>query len=235
MVVVMNNKGFSLVEISIGLVVVGLLVSGVFAGQALIKSARLKSVISDLQNYTTAVNAFYDQFGYWPGDFPNAHAIWACGNGVAPTGCNGNGNGVIESASPNAGTEQGRTWQHLALANMVPGNFDGTTKPKSKYSGGFYSMSSETIFGYTGIAIAFGANNTTSLSATNGLLSVLDAQNIDRKIDDGVANTGFLMAASGDNKGANDCSAAPTTAGGVDYKLDSTVNDACRITYFIFK
>ncbi|MDD2840207.1 MAG: prepilin-type N-terminal cleavage/methylation domain-containing protein [Rickettsiales bacterium] len=62
-----NTKGFSLIELSIVLIIIGLLIAGITGGASLIKSAELRSTISEVRNYQTAVNAFYTEKGYLPG------------------------------------------------------------------------------------------------------------------------------------------------------------------------
>ena len=79
-----QNKGFSLIELSIVLIIIGLLVAGVTGGASLIKSAELRAVMSDLRNYQTAINAYYTATGDLPAstgsaemDFANSCSAWA--------------------------------------------------------------------------------------------------------------------------------------------------------------
>ena len=58
-----NKKGFSLIELSIVLIIIGLLVAGITGGASLIKSAELRAVMTDIRNYQTAVNAYYTSRG----------------------------------------------------------------------------------------------------------------------------------------------------------------------------
>ena len=66
------DKGFSLVELSIVLVILGLLIGGILTGQSLIRAAELRSVTTQYQGYVTAVNTFRDKYFALPGDMPNA-------------------------------------------------------------------------------------------------------------------------------------------------------------------
>lgn len=130
-----RRSGFSLVELSIVLVILGLLVGGVLAGQALIRASELRAVPREAATYRTAMLAFRDKYFALPGDMANATGFWgtatACpGDSTSPgTGtatCNGDASRAItpDAASSN---ETFRFWQHLANAGMAEGSFSGVT------------------------------------------------------------------------------------------------------------
>lgn len=136
-----DEEGFSLVELSIVLVILGLLTGGVLTGQSLIRAAELRSVVSDYQRYATAVRAFRERYRELPGDMPNATDFWGMAGGttgrdmacynVASTDartCNGNGNGRLylsDNVSDSSAPEWYRAWQHLANAGLVGGTYTG--------------------------------------------------------------------------------------------------------------
>jgi prepilin-type N-terminal cleavage/methylation domain-containing protein len=156
-----TRSAFTLVELSIVLVIIGLLVGGVLVGQSLIKAAELRAVSREWQQYQTAIASFKDKYFAFPGDMRNAVSFWGAQAGgtadgidatcaalaVAATStatCNGNGDGVITF-----GMEGYRFWQHLANAGLVAGKFSGiqgpngfihsvpgTNVPASKFGGG---------------------------------------------------------------------------------------------------
>ena len=130
-----SESGFSLVELSIVLVILGLLTGGILTGQSLIRAAELRSITNEYNQYQTAIMAFEGKYLALPGDMPEAHLFWgaAAGDGTfsggclyASTGsgketCSGDGNGEINGFSENV-----RGWQHLVNAEMIAGNYTGT-------------------------------------------------------------------------------------------------------------
>lgn len=144
----MRQKAFSLVELSIVLVILGLLVGGVLAGQSLIRASELRSVGTEFSRYQTAAHAFRDKYFAVPGDMTNATNFWGqsanCPGSSTQgttdgTTCNGNGNGQIyfvgSHLSPTA-NEVHRFWQHLTSAGMIEGSYNGvTTSPTGYYLG----------------------------------------------------------------------------------------------------
>lgn len=133
----MKNTGFSLVELSIVLVILGLLTGGILAGQNLIRAAELRSVSTQVQSYTAATQTFRDKYFAVPGDMRNATAFWgknntACSShtGTATTNgtCNGDGDGNVELAgAANATSEMMQFWHQLALAGLMEGSYTGLT------------------------------------------------------------------------------------------------------------
>lgn len=129
------HRGFSLVELSIVLVILGLLVGGVLSGQSLIRAAELRAVTSEYQRYATATNSFRDKYFQLPGDMNNAESFWTTLNATNATcrdtaststaTCNGDGDGAIEIQSTRS-RELFRFWQHLANAGLIEGSYSGT-------------------------------------------------------------------------------------------------------------
>ena len=130
----MKKHGFSLLELSIVLVIIGLIAGGIVAGASMIRAAELRAVITEKQQYQTAINSFRDKYLGVPGDRKNATDFWgemgdaaagAC-PATAGTGtetCDGNGDGMIgEHAGAN---EHFTFWQHLANADLVAGSLTG--------------------------------------------------------------------------------------------------------------
>ena len=116
-----SSFAFSLVELSIVLVILGLLVGSVLSGQALVRAAELRSVTTDYQRYTTAIRTFRDKYFALPGDMNNATTIW--------TGTtNGNADGMVGQTGCGAlQTENVSAWQQLAYANLIAGSYTETS------------------------------------------------------------------------------------------------------------
>jgi prepilin-type N-terminal cleavage/methylation domain-containing protein len=107
----MKQQGFTLVEIAIVLVIIGLLLGGVLKGQEMIKSAKVKAQTQQVDGISAAFNTYQDKYGALPGDDANA----ASNTGVAGLTA-GSGNGRYSGAEGDR-----RVWEHLEAANLLAG------------------------------------------------------------------------------------------------------------------
>ncbi len=134
----MLKQGFSLVELSIVLVILGLLTGGILAGQSLIRAAELRAVTTEYNRWITATQTFRDKYMALPGDMNNAVAFWnrqvnqawclpTSGATVTTPGtCNGNGDGTTNSASlASTSGEIYQYWRQLAFAGLIEGSYSG--------------------------------------------------------------------------------------------------------------
>jgi prepilin-type N-terminal cleavage/methylation domain-containing protein len=159
-----TEAGFTLVEIAIVLVIIGLLLGGILKGQEMITQAKIKNIINDFNGVTVAVTSYQDRYRAIPGDDLNASARWTT---QAPA--SGNGNGVIAglyNAPPGAGApgtaaESNLFWQHLRIAGFVPGLTTGAgsgTQPTNA-AGGMIGVESGTPgtngLGFTSLIVCF--------------------------------------------------------------------------------
>ncbi len=127
-------RAFSLVELSIVLVILGLLTGGILTGQSLIRASELRSITTDMNRYVTATQTFRDKYFAVPGDMRNATAFWGvaagtgsdatCANTVSTSAatCNGNGDGVIQTFNV-AFDEIFLAPKHLANAGLIEGSY----------------------------------------------------------------------------------------------------------------
>lgn len=138
------TRGFSLVELSIVLVILGLLVGGVLSGQSLIRAAEIRAVTTEYQRYNAAVQSFRDKYFSIPGDMNNATAFWGkddtncasdAGTAAATGTCNGNGNGLVDITSTGASSrsEAFAFWKHLALGGLIEGSYTGLSGTGGAY------------------------------------------------------------------------------------------------------
>jgi prepilin-type N-terminal cleavage/methylation domain-containing protein len=132
-----SSSGFSLVELSIVLVILGLLTGGILAGQSLIRAAELRKASTSLNKYQGAIYSFRDKYFALPGDFTGATKFWGASDASTGTTaacyttpqtgiatCNGNGDGIYGGTTGWA-SECLLSWKHLANAGLVEGNFTG--------------------------------------------------------------------------------------------------------------
>lgn len=134
----MRSPAFSLIELSIVLVILGLLTGGILAGQSLIRAAELRSVTAQTQRYLTTVYTFRDKYFALPGDMANATRFWGAAHATPATcyttdsrtlsdpklTCDGNGTGIVADTGGNY-YERFRFWQHLANAGLIEGSYSG--------------------------------------------------------------------------------------------------------------
>lgn len=184
-----NNSGFTLIEIAIVLVIIGLLLGGVLKGQELINNARVRNIISQQDSYKAAFFAFQDRFRALPGDY-----ILADQNipGIQDSQ-NGNGNNQIRvETTPAACNESVVVWAHLTRAGFISGSLNGTCEataataansPTNPY-GGIVQLIFDNIFAGTATEV----HNI----KTGNLVPASIISEIDRKIDDGASNTGIF-------------------------------------------
>ena len=158
----MKKHGFTLVEMSIVLVIMGLLVGGILTGQNLVKAAELRAVSNEFNQWQSAVQLFKEKYSALPGDITNATSYWGradngtfTGQCAAPntdlgTGtqtCNGDGDGRVSYNHSVQTYGIFRFWQHLANAGLIEGSYTGrkgggdswdttfgTNAPRSKLS-----------------------------------------------------------------------------------------------------
>lgn len=135
------QRAFSLVELSIVLVILGLLVGGVLSGQSLIRASELRAITTQSQQYVIIAHTFREKYMSLPGDMNNATLFWGkdatycngdSGTATASGTCNGNGDGIMNAATAaNTTSERFQFWKHLALAGIINGSFTGIAGPGS--------------------------------------------------------------------------------------------------------
>lgn len=211
----MHNKAFSLIEMAIVIVIIGLIIGAVLTGGLLIRAAEIRSEISTLREFETAARAFQLKYGELPGDFSDLDTI----EGVDDLH-HGDGDGVI-GISSGGGSEFVFAWEHLSKAGLIEGTYDGVSTssfaspvicvvgsscpptPFNRLS--VHYLLSMPVFGAMynspfsndARAVAFLITNGEVFVGETGGLTVDQAFGIDVKVDDGVASTGRFMSGNG--------------------------------------
>ena len=202
-----NEQGFTLVELSIVLIIIGLIVGGVLAGQSLIRSARLQNDITKFNQIDASVNSFNVRYNGLPGDLSNATSFFT-GTAQPTLVTNGNGNGIVASGTSGfvaagAATEVSAAFDHLAAAGMVAlGQYSETAQASNAINVGI--LPSRTAGGI----VLYGANSrnfvrfsVSSNAAADALLltNLFTAEQvsfIDNKLDDNNAINGIVTSAN---------------------------------------
>lgn len=179
-------KGFSLIELSIVLLIIGIIAGAVMKGTDLIEAARIRSILNDLNKYSVAFMLYQETNQALPGDDSKAQDRF--GQDVT----NGDGDGKI------TGNDIAKAWQHLGKA----GHINVTSPPSSKLGGKYYFVSNP-LNGFSGTWLI--------LSEESGgqnlypLLTPQQAQAIKQKIEEGPANEGSLRVTEGTGAQAGSC------------------------------
>jgi prepilin-type N-terminal cleavage/methylation domain-containing protein len=195
-------RGFTLVEMAIVLVIVGLILGGILTARSIIRSAQVKDGIKALNDMTAAAQQFRDRYGMWPGDFTNATAQ------IASLVCaNGNGDGQVSSAA-----ESDCASESLIRAGLIRGTAGQPVRMR------------DTTFSITGATAAL--SGVTGLPA--GWVNVVRVQTLDcdmavqmdKAVDDGNLSTGSFRSNAAACGASNDLQDESQPAGDVAYKLN---------------
>ncbi len=254
-----NESGFTLVELAIVIVIIGLIIGGVLVGQDMIKSAEIRASIGQWESYNAASNTFRDKYGYIPGDVNQARALefgFYDRTGSAAAG-NGDGNGMLQACAQTAaagllaGCETTVYWRDLNDAEMIDGYFQvagdavaavanqdliGVFPEVKLGRGNFwtaFSAGGRNWFQIAGITAIDGSGGYTLTNA----LTPFEAYNIDRKVDDSRPLTGGVRAMEGTSALDADAVGGATTCvftGGTAYNQtteDFADSPLCQIRF----
>lgn len=248
-------KAFSLVELSIVLVILGLLVGGVIAGQSLIRAAELRKTITETDKFITSLRAFQDRYFGLPGDINNAYSFWTTRCNSNDSICNGNADGAWNP------WEARGALNHLANAGLISGTYNLDRASGSDYTSPWrvgntmLTVTTDTGIvpdstGYTGYTTPSGTKtgnyikvsgdgggtqtNINSLYNTSGygVFNTDEAWSIDQKVDDGHGRTGRVFgygSPTGTNTSPN-CTSIYNASPAGTYRL----TDPGKICYLFF-
>jgi prepilin-type N-terminal cleavage/methylation domain-containing protein len=175
-----QQKGFTLVELSIVLVIIGLIIGGVLTGQQIIQNARITNALNAIQAYQAQFQTYAQNYGALPGDDLTATTRFPNTVGVA----NGNGDSTLQGTFDSAtATDESRlVWADLRAAGLVKNQLPITTQPPDPFNG---------IYGFQNGA--FGGVFTTTVLCLNNVPATA-AQALDARLDDGDSNSGSVQA-----------------------------------------
>jgi prepilin-type N-terminal cleavage/methylation domain-containing protein len=218
-----KKSGFTLIELSIVLVIIGLIIGGVLVGQDLIKAAEIRATIGQYEKYNASINTFRTKYNSIPGDMPVADSTAFGLNATAGamtdgTIGRGDGNGLIEKSGGNPTDttfnlgEPLQFWGHLSRSNLIDGSLGAAMTTAGAVPSDLTAATATTYFPaaksgrggvwYVGSAsglnhyVLTGAGAVTTAGATTQASAVtpIEAFNIDSKIDDGLPNAGIVQA-----------------------------------------
>lgn len=191
-----QQRGFSLVELSIVLLIISLLIAGVITGKKILRDSELKAMLAQVNNIKTATHEFALLYHRLPGDMEQATDYW-------PDSANGNHDGRIESEPSD---EAFLALQHLALAKFIPKSYTGAWNNGFELGKNIISLQGsgqgmylhccdedETVRPQarnqhvTVFSVSDGARNIRS-----GAMTPVEALNMDTKLDDGLPDTGLI-------------------------------------------
>ncbi len=183
-----KNAGFTLVEIAIVLVIIGLLLGGVLKGQQMVENTKYKNFKQQIDSYRAAAYSFQDRYKALPGDYALASTKLTAPSGV--TIQNGNGDGSVGGGYCNVANEESCVvWQHLILAGLIGGDASATdaTARRAHAYGGVVSS----------IATGNWANGRNELKVLMQGVPGEAAQRLDDELDDGNATSGDVARYGG--------------------------------------
>lgn len=245
-----SQDGFTLVELAIVLMIIGLLIGGILRGQELLNNARISATIKQVTSYSGAIATFRDAYASYPGDM--ARALTRIPGCTGANNCvNGNGDGTIGALTlvwiggqQAVGTENTQFWKHLALTHIISGVEPSAalpiwakSHPASPLGGGFTVVSTtQDPNDPTGSSFAGALVLRLHEDLNNGIVdqavavSPSQASKIDRKMDDGMPSTGDVVTHAAGIIGGRqaECEGSGTTG----YK-ESTEEKLCTMAFLM--
>ncbi|MCB1531502.1 MAG: prepilin-type N-terminal cleavage/methylation domain-containing protein [Alphaproteobacteria bacterium] len=206
-----KEAGFTLVELAIVMIIIGLLITGVLKGQEMIANAQVSSTITQIKSIDAATSTFRDIYNAFPGDMANASTrLRNCAGGNCDDGDGDGRLDVAVGAAVAAANEGTFFFTHMAAADLLSGidaqNLTfGSSYPSAPVGGGF--TAGHSLVGVNGFTAAemrpahylVLTGQTAVVADGTGILSVSQAARIDRKLDDGLIDSGSVIGETAAN------------------------------------
>lgn len=195
-----ENSGFTLTELSVIIILTGMIVIGLVGGKSLVRGLKIKSIITQTNSFISSIDTFKLKYKGIPGDLEDAFNYWGFDCSKNDYECNGNGDEKIEHTNSPLNNEGLRAWQHLSLSKIINESYTGTGKtlgdrtecqlginsPKSSITDVGFFLNNWKDSEYNSI------NTGTSKNCEEGFLTPLELFKIDKKYDDGNPADGFI-------------------------------------------
>ncbi len=206
-----RQTGFTLIEIAIVLVIIGLLLAGVLKGQELIDSAKVKNLVTDFKNIPVFIYGYQDKYKALPGDDAGVTTHLSGAVACTPNAANlcATGNGVLDGAwdaANDATSESNVFWQHVRLAGFATGSttIGDASYPQTNAVGGRIGIQSNNANFTTITSNAAGTAQTgmtgTYVICSAGILGKF-AKQLDTALDNGDADSGAVRVSDPANAG----------------------------------
>lgn len=233
------QQGFTLVEMAIVLVIIGLIIGGILKGQEIVDNARVKAQVSQIDSIKAAVATFQDQFNYLPGDDPlvgsqlGASAGISGGDGDGFVAKIGTSAAIADTAAP--GNEMSLVWYDLQLDRLI----EGVTVPANPTNATIFNFpaklaASDYLWYGDWSSTAGGGTTQNKMIMISGVANLTvpvpavktqDANQIDTKYDDGAPTTGVIIQGAS-SAATNCCGNAACTTANASYGLTATGSPA---------
>lgn len=240
------QQGFTLVEMAIVLVIIGLIIGGILKGQEIVNNARVKSQVAQIDGVKAAAQTFVDKYGFYPGDDTQASTQL----GVDGT-FNGRGDGFVSQVANTADVDSvaegvseppNAVWYEMQIANLISGVLSASpqTSPQTnaiaqnlegKIAASYLTYADFSVADVAGAALnkMIRIQGTLNPNAPTPVMRVADASQIDFKYDDGEPSTGQILAASYSNNQC--CKNASCLAAAANYGLLAGAGGSTAGTY----